>query len=360
MGRKPHRDPQDPLSPQPTPQAPSEAALENRVRPLSFQEFVGQRQHIENLRVYVSAARARGGAVDHILFSGPPGLGKTTLSCIIAAEMGTAIHRTSGPAVEHKGMLAGLLTNLNRGDVLFIDELHRLPKVVQESLYSAMEDFQLEVLIGEGPHAQAITIDVAPFTLVGATTRAGLLTAPLRTRFGIPIRLEFYGPEDLTEIVLRSAARQGIAIAPEGALEIGRRSRGTPRIAIRLLARVRDFSEVAGARIIDRPVAAAALSRLEVDEAGLDPTDRAYLTMIIERFGGGPAGVEAIAAGMGEERDTLEEVCEPYLLQQGYIQRTPKGRVATRQAYTHLGFSLPMSHYTPSLFDERPDRDDRD
>ena len=352
MGRKPHRDSQDPLSPQPPTGPTFEAVVENRIRPLSFTEFVGQRQHIENLRVYVQAARARGGAVDHILFSGPPGLGKTTLSHIIAAEMGTAIHRTSGPAVEHKGMLAGLLTNLQRGDILFIDELHRLPKVVQESLYSAMEDFQLEVLLGEGPHAQAITMDIAQFTLVGATTRSGLLTAPLRTRFGIPIRLDFYGPEDLTEIVVRSAARQGIAIAAEGALEIGRRSRGTPRIAIRLLARVRDFAEVAGAGVINRKVAAAALTRLEVDEAGLDPTDRAYLTLIIERFGGGPAGIEAIAAAMGEERDTLEEVCEPYLLQQGYIQRTPKGRIASRLAFTHLGFNPPAAHYMPSLFSE--------
>lgn len=348
MGRKPHRDPADPLSPR----APApEVELEGRIRPVRFDEFVGQRQHIENLRIYVQAARARGGAVDHILFSGPPGLGKTTLSQIIANEMGTTLHRTSGPAVEHKGMLAGLLTNLNRGDVLFIDELHRLPKVVQESLYAAMEDFQLEVLIGEGPHAQAITLDLAPFTLIGATTRAGLLTAPLRTRFGIPIRLEFYDPQDLTEIVLRSARRQGIPITSDGALEIGRRSRGTPRIAIRLLARVRDFAEVSGAARIDQAVAAAALARLEVDEAGLDPTDRAYLRVLIERFGGGPAGIEAIAAGMGEERDTLEEVCEPYLLQQGYIQRTPKGRVATRQAYVHLGVPLRLSAQVPSLFD---------
>ncbi len=357
MGRKPHREPLDPLSPQPTPKSSPEAIIEGRIRPLSFVEFVGQRQHIENLRVYVQAARARGGAVDHILFSGPPGLGKTTLSCIIAAEMGTTIHRTSGPAVEHKGMLAGLLTNLQRGDILFIDELHRLPKVVQESLYSAMEDFQLEVLLGEGPHAQAITMDIAPFTLVGATTRSGLLTAPLRTRFGIPIRLEFYGADDLTEIVIRSASRQGIAISPEGAQEIGGRSRGTPRIAIRLLARVRDFAEVAGAGVIDRKVASMALSRLEVDEAGLDPTDRTYLAMIIERFGGGPAGIEAIAAGMGEERDTLEEVCEPYLLQQGYIQRTPKGRLATRMAFSHLGFNVPSTHYTPSLFSELDERE---
>lgn len=352
MGRRPHREPQDPLSPA----APAaEAEWEGRIRPVRFDEFVGQRQHIENLKVYVQAARARGGAVDHILFSGPPGLGKTTLSQIIANEMGTALHRTSGPAVEHKGVLAGLLTNLNRGDVLFIDELHRLPKVVQESLYAAMEDFQLEVLIGDGPHAQAITMELAPFTLIGATTRAGLLTAPLRTRFGIPIRLDFYDAEDLTEIVLRSARRQGISIIAEGAMEIGRRSRGTPRIAIRLLSRVRDFAEVSGAPRIDREVAAAALARLEVDEAGLDPTDRAYLHILIERFGGGPAGIEAIAAGMGDERDTLEEVCEPYLLQQGYIQRTPKGRVATRLAYTHLGIPLRPSSYTPSLFGDADD-----
>lgn len=349
MGRKPHRDPQDPLSPRAL--AP-ESEGDGRIRPIRFDEFVGQRQHIENLKIYVQAARARGGAVDHILFSGPPGLGKTTLSQIIANEMGTTLHRTSGPAVEHKGMLAGLLTNLNRGDILFIDELHRLPKVVQESLYAAMEDFQLEVLIGEGPHAQAITMELAPFTLIGATTRAGLLTAPLRTRFGIPIRLDFYDPQDLTEIVLRSARRQGIPISAEGAFEIGRRSRGTPRIAIRLLARVRDFAQVAHAARIEREIAAAALSRLEVDEAGLDPTDRAYLRILIERFGGGPAGIEAIAAGMGEERDTLEEVCEPYLLQQGYIQRTPKGRVASRLAYTHLGIPLHPSTYTPSLFGE--------
>ncbi len=346
MGRKPHRDPQDPLNVEEL----AGETQEIRIRPQRFSEFVGQQQHIENLRVYVQAARTRKSAVDHILFSGPPGLGKTTLSQIIAAEMGTAIHRTSGPAVEHKGVLAGLLTNLQKGDVLFIDELHRLPKVVQESLYSAMEDFELEVLIGEGAHAEAITIQIQPFTLVGATTRSGLLTAPLRTRFGIPIRLDFYSPEDLAEIVIRSAARQAIPILPEGAGEIGRRSRGTPRIANRLLARVRDFALVSGVEVIDRSMASGALSRLEVDEAGLDPTDRTYLQLIIERFDGGPVGIEALAAAMGEERDTLEEVCEPYLLQQGYIQRTPKGRVASRLAFSHLGFALPTQVSTPSLF----------
>ncbi|MBU1219983.1 Holliday junction branch migration DNA helicase RuvB [Myxococcota bacterium] len=347
MARKPHRDATDVLSPH-KPEIITEP--EGGIRPINFGEFVGQARHIENLRVYVNAAKQRGDAVDHIIFSGPPGLGKTTLSHIIANEMGTGIHKTSGPAVEHKGVLAGMLTNLKKGDILFIDELHRLSKVVQETLYSAMEDFQLEIFIGEGANAQAITIDLPRFTLVGATTRSGLLTAPLRTRFGIPIRLDYYNPQELTEIVMRSAKRQNIAISPEGALEIGHRSRGTPRIANRLLARVRDFAQVRGATVIGPEEASLALSRLEVDSAGLDPTDRAFLRIIIERFGGGPVGIEAIAAGMGEERDTLEDVYEPYLLQTGYIQRTPKGRAATAQAFSHLGYLNPNTPATGTLF----------
>ncbi|MBN2724757.1 MAG: Holliday junction branch migration DNA helicase RuvB [Deltaproteobacteria bacterium] len=334
MARKPHRENSDVLT---TSAVKEQIPSENSVRPQSFEEFVGQTKHLENLRVYVDAAKQRNDAVDHIIFSGPPGLGKTTLSHIIASEMGTDIHKTSGPAVEHKGVLAGMLTNLKKGDILFIDELHRLSKVVQETLYSAMEDFQLEIFIGEGANAQAITIDLPKFTLVGATTRSGLLTAPLRTRFGIPIRLDYYNPEDLSEIVMRSAKRQGIEITSEGAMEIGKRSRGTPRIANRLLSRVRDFAQVAGAETVGPKEASEALSRLEIDKAGLDPVDRAFLRIILERFAGGPVGIEAVAAGMGEERDTLEDVYEPYLLQMGYIQRTPKGRIATSLAYHHLG-----------------------
>ncbi len=335
MARTPHRDEGGILDPTPVEETLAE---ERGLRPTSFAQFVGQKKHIENLRVSVQAARERADAVDHIIFSGPPGLGKTTLSHIIANEMGTKIHKTSGPAVEHKGVLAGMLTNLSKGDVLFIDELHRLPKVVQESLYSAMEDFQLEIFLGEGANAQAITIDLPRFTLVGATTRSGLLTAPLRTRFGIPMRLDYYEPDELAEIVVRSAARQHISITPEGAHEIGRRARGTPRIANRLLMRVRDFAQIEQAETITAEIAASSLTRLEVDKEGLDPTDRLYLRVIIERFDGGPVGIEAIAASMGEERDTLEDVYEPYLLQRGYIQRTPKGRVATHASFEHLGF----------------------
>jgi holliday junction DNA helicase RuvB len=333
MARKPHREKQDVLSTQVEPELKS---TEKRIRPISFVEFVGQEKHKENLLVYVQAAQIRNDAVDHILFSGPPGLGKTTLSNIIANEMGSKLTKTSGPAIEHKGVLAGLLTNLSRGDVLFIDEIHRLPKVVQESLYSAMEDYVLEIFIGEGAHAQPITIELPKFTLVGATTRAGLLTSPLRTRFGIPIRLDYYNDEQLSEIVMRSAKRQNININQEGANEIGSRSRGTPRIANRLLMRVRDFALINKDKLINKKVASDSLDRLEVDIAGLDPTDRVYLSLIIQRFGGGPVGIDAIAAGMGEERDTLEEVVEPYLLQKGYIQRTPKGRIASAIAYHHL------------------------
>jgi holliday junction DNA helicase RuvB len=349
MARSPHKDNSKSEILEPSSTNMESGLKERGLRPLSFDEFVGQDKHIKNLKVYVKAAKEREDAVDHIIFSGPPGLGKTTLSHIISNEMGSQIHKTSGPAVDHKGVLAGLLTNLTKGDVLFIDELHRLPKIVQESLYSAMEDFQLEIFMGEGANAQAITIDLPQFTLVGATTRSGLLTAPLRTRFGIPIRLDYYTGEELTEIVIRSAKRQNINISQDGAREIGQRARGTPRIANRLLMRVRDFAQVSKVKVINKKHASIALERLEVDEAGLDPTDRVYLRIIIERFGGGPVGVEAIAAGMGEERDNLEDVYEPYLLQTGYIQRTSKGRVATHKAYKHLGVSHSESG---ALFDE--------
>ncbi len=341
MGRKPHRDTGDVLSPEP--EAQKNPVIINKLRPQGFAEFVGQNKHIENLKVYVQAAKERDDAVDHIIFSGPPGLGKTTLSHIIANEMEKDIHKTSGPAVEHKGVLAGMLTNLNQGDILFIDELHRLSKVVQENLYSAMEDFQLEIFIGEGANAQAITIDLPRFTLIGATTRAGLLTAPLRTRFGIPIRLNYYSSDDLAEIVMRAAKRQEIKISADGAYEIGSRARGTPRIANRLLMRVRDFTQLKKVEIIHKQDAAEALERLEVDDAGLDPVDRKYLSIIINRFDGGPVGIDAIAAGMGEERDTLEDVYEPYLLQKGFIKRTPKGRVASAKSYQHLGINYSNS-----------------
>ncbi|MDA3862735.1 MAG: Holliday junction branch migration DNA helicase RuvB [Deltaproteobacteria bacterium] len=341
MGRKPHRETGDILSPKP--EVKKNPVIINKLRPQGFAEFVGQNKHIENLKVYVQAAKERDDAIDHIIFSGPPGLGKTTLSHIIANEMGKDIHKTSGPAVEHKGVLAGMLTNLSRGDILFIDELHRLSKVVQENLYSAMEDFQLEIFIGEGANAQAITIDLPRFTLIGATTRAGLLTAPLRTRFGIPIRLNYYSAEDLAEIVMRAAGRQDISISADGAYEIGSRARGTPRIANRLLMRVRDFTQLKKVEVIHKLDAAKALERLEVDDAGLDPVDRKYLSIIINRFDGGPVGIDAIAAGMGEERDTLEDVYEPYLLQKGFIKRTPKGRVASARAYQHLGINYSNS-----------------
>ncbi len=329
--------------------APQEKRLENQVRPRSFAEYVGQEKVIANLRVFVESARRRGQALDHVLFCGPPGLGKTTLAHIIANELGVEIHQTSGPAVDHKGVLAGLLTNLQEGDVLFIDEIHRLQPVVEEALYPAMEEFQLEVLIGDGPHARAVTLPLPRFTLVGATTRTGLLTSPLRDRFGVVLRLNYYTPAELAEIVRRAAARLGIRIDDSGAEEIGGRARGTPRIAIRLLRRVWDFAVVEDLDVVDAALARSALDRLEVDEMGLDEMDRKLLRVVMERFGGGPVGIDSLAAAVGEERHTLEEVVEPFLIQQGFLHRTSRGRVATAKAYRHLGLVVPSGRQA-SLF----------
>ena len=317
-----------------------EVSQESLIRPRTFDDYVGQRHHKDNLRVYVTAARMRGEALDHVLFSGPPGLGKTTLAHIIANEMGVGIHITSGPAIERKGDLAGILSNLRERDVLFIDEIHRLNPAVEENLYPAMEDFQFDIIIGQGPHARSMKLPLPKFTLVGATTRSGLLTSPLRDRFGAIVRLEFYDADELSTIVKRSAALFGVELAEDAAYEIARRSRGTPRIANRLLRRVRDFAEVQGDGTITRDIADYALGRLLVDQRGLDPLDRKYLTSLVEKFGGGPVGLDTLAAALSEEKDTLEDVCEPYLLQEGYIQRTPRGRVATAEAFRHLGIEV--------------------
>jgi Holliday junction DNA helicase RuvB len=306
-------------------------------RPASLDDFVGQSQVRENLRVFVMAARARGEPLDHVLFFGPPGLGKTTLAQIVAREMGVGFRATSGPVIQRAGDLAALLTNLQPRDVLFIDEIHRLTPAVEEILYPAMEDFQLDLIIGEGPAARSVRIDLPPFTLVGATTRSGLITRPLRERFGIPLRLVFYEPAELELIVSRGARVLQMELEREGAAEIARRSRGTPRVATRLLRRVRDFAAVAGAKRIDRRGADAALKRLEVDERGLDAMDRRYLACIAENYGGGPVGAETIAAALADQRDVVEEVIEPYLIQQGFVQRTPRGRLLTDLAYDHLG-----------------------
>ncbi|HWP34855.1 MAG TPA: Holliday junction branch migration DNA helicase RuvB [Thermodesulfobacteriota bacterium] len=328
-----------------------DASVEIGLRPTVLDEFVGQDRLKANLRVFIEAARSRGEAMDHVLFSGPPGLGKTTLAHIIARELGTSIKVTSGPVLERPGDLAAVLTNLEPREVLFIDEIHRLNRVVEEILYPAMEDHQLDLVIGQGPSARTVKIDLPPFTLVGATTRAGLLSAPLRDRFGIQARLEYYTDAQLEEILRRSARLLDIRLDPSGAATIAARARGTPRVANRLLRRVRDFAQVEGERRITGPVAARALERLEVDSGGLDPMDRRILLTIIDRFGGGPVGVEALAAAVAEERGTIEEVYEPFLLQRGYLQRTPRGRVATPLAYRHLGREAPGS---PSLFDREP------
>src|SRR5437762_3913626 len=316
-------------------------AAETSLRPQRLGEFIGQQQARSNLKVFIEAARTRREALDHVLFVGPPGLGKTTLAQIVARELGVNFRATSGPVIAKAGDLAALVTNLEERDVLFIDEIHRLNTVVEEILYPAMEDFQLDLIIGEGPAARSVKIDLAKFTLIGATTRAGLLTNPLRDRFGIPVRLNFYSERELEEVVERGARVLGIGMTADGANEIARRARGTPRIAGRLLRRVRDFASVAGATAIDRGTADRALVELEVDAAGLDAMDRRYLTTIAENYGGGPVGVETIAAALSEPRDAIEEIIEPYLIQCGYLQRTPRGRLLTSHAFRHLGISEP-------------------
>ncbi len=314
---------------------------EASLRPTTLDDFIGQRQLRENLRVFIEAAKTRGEALDHILFHGPPGLGKTTLAQIVAREMGVGFRATSGPVILRAGDLAAILTNLQPHDVLFIDEIHRLAPAVEEVLYPAMEDFHLDLIIGEGPAARSIQIDLPPFTLVGATTRSGLITTPLRERFGIPMRLTFYASEELEEIVARGARVLGVDLTSDGAKEIARRSRGTPRVAGRLLRRVRDFAAVAGVTQIAAPQADGALKRLDVDEQGLDAMDRRYLGCIAENYGGGPVGAETLSAALSEQRDVLEEVIEPYLIQQGLLQRTPRGRMLTAKGYGHLGLEAP-------------------
>ena len=318
-----------------------EDAADTSLRPQRLDEFIGQRQARSNLAVFIEAARGRREALDHVLFVGPPGLGKTTLAQIVARELGVNFRATSGPVIAKAGDLAALLTNLEERDVLFIDEIHRLNPAVEEILYPAMEDFQLDLIIGQGPAARSVKIDLARFTLVGATTRAGLLTNPLRDRFGIPVRLNFYAEAELEDIVNRGARVLGIGITPDGANEIARRARGTPRIAGRLLRRVRDFALVAGTRVIDRGAADRALTELEVDAAGLDAMDRRYLSNIAQNYAGGPVGIETIAAALSEPRDAIEEIIEPFLIQKGFLQRTPRGRLLTSHAFRHLGLAEP-------------------
>lgn len=330
---------------------------EASLRPQSLDEFTGQADARANLKIFIEAAKARGEALDHVLFVGPPGLGKTTLAQIMAKELGVNFRSTSGPVIAKSGDLAALLTNLEERDVLFIDEIHRLNPAVEEILYPAMEDYQLDLIIGEGPAARSVKIDLAKFTLVAATTRLGLLTTPLRDRFGIPVRLNFYTVPELELIVRRGARLMGLGMTDDGALEIAQRARGTPRIAGRLLRRVRDFAEVAKADAVDRVIADEALTRLSVDKRGLDQLDSRYLTMIAQNFGGGPVGVETIAAGLSEPRDAIEDIIEPYLIQQGFIQRTPRGRLLTANAWRHLGLDVPrdLEQQQISLFQEERD-----
>ncbi len=325
------------------PASAQEEQFERSLRPLALADYVGQDKVRGQLEIFIQAARARGEALDHVLLFGPPGLGKTTLAHIIAREMGVNLRQTSGPVLERPGDLAALLTNLESRDVLFIDEIHRLSPVVEEILYPALEDYQIDIMIGEGPAARSIKLDLPPFTLVGATTRAGMLTSPLRDRFGIAARLEFYGAAELATIVRRSARLLEVQLADEGASEIARRSRGTPRIANRLLRRVRDYAQVKADGVVTEPVADAALRMLDVDALGLDLMDRKLLLAVIEKFSGGPVGIENLAAAIGEERDTIEDVLEPFLIQQGYLQRTLRGRVATVAAYRHFGILVPAA-----------------
>ena len=327
------------LDPAQSDQDTDEASL----RPSTLDEFIGQHQLRDNLRVFIQAAKGRREALDHVLFSGPPGLGKTTLAQIVAREMGVGFRATSGPVIQRGGDLAALLTNLQPHDVLFVDEIHRLAPSVEEILYPAMEDFQLDLIIGEGPGARSIRIDIAPFTLVGATTRSGLITRPLRERFGIPLRLEFYKPAEIEAIIGRAARMLSFDLTRDGAAEIARRARGTPRVAMRLLRRIRDFASVEGIAGVDAGAADAALLRLEVDRDGLDGMDRRYLRCIAESYAGGPVGVETVAAALGDERDVIEEVVEPYLIQAGFLQRTARGRLLTRAAFGHLNLPLPAT-----------------
>lgn len=329
-----------------------EDALERSLRPQVLADFIGQARARENLSVFIEAARARGEALDHVLFAGPPGLGKTTLAQIVARELGVNFRATSGPVITKAGDLAALLTNLEPRDVLFIDEIHRLSPAVEEILYPAMEDFQLDLMIGEGPGARSVRIDLAPFTLVGATTRTGLLTTPLRDRFGIPVRLNFYEVAELERIVRRGAGVLGMEMTAEGAAEVARRARGTPRVAGRLLRRVRDFAAVEGAGVIDAKVADRALQRLEVDSLGLDALDHRYLRCIAVTFSGGPVGIETIAAALSEPRDAIEEIIEPFLIQQGFVNRTPRGRVLTAAAFSHLGLPAVTIPTQAPLFGE--------
>ena len=327
-----------------------EVLFESTLRPNQFEDYIGQEKTKRNLEIFIEAARIRGDALDHVLFYGPPGLGKTTLANIIASEMGANIKSTSGPVIEKSGDLAAILTNLKKGDILFIDEIHRLSNVIEEILYSAMEDYNLDIMIGQGPSARSIKLELPPFTLVGATTRAGLLTSPLRDRFGVVHRLDYYSSEELQTIITRSSSILKIEIHPEGAGEIARRSRGTPRISNRLLKRVRDYAQVKASGVITKDVAEKSLEMMEVDHFGLDKMDHKLMLTLIEKFRGGPVGVESLAASISEEKDTIEDVLEPYLMQSGFIQRTPRGRIATEIAYKHFGITPPKKNPQDKLF----------